>query len=321
MKLGFGAIHEPDDERLTFAKQLGVDHLIIHTPELRGEGFWEFEDLVRLRMRVEGVGLKLAAIENIPRSFYDKILEGRPGRDEQLEKVQKTIRNIGRAGIPCLGYHFILLGVWRTEHSPTGRGGARVTKYDHALVERAPLADIGPYTDEMVWDNFSYFLKAVVPVAEEEGVVLALHPDDPPVPSIAGVARIIRSVDAYKRVIEMVPSPSNCIEFCQGTISEMCHSAEQVYEAIRYFGSRQKIAYVHFRNVTGGVPSFAETSIEEGYVDMLQAMRCYREVGFDGVMIDDHVPGIINDAPWGFRGRAFATGYMKALIRCVEAGC
>jgi mannonate dehydratase len=323
MKIGLGAIHEPDDERLQFARQIGVEHLIIHAPELPGadKGYWEFQGLVRLRRRIESVGLKLNAIENIPRTFYDKILEGRPGRDEQIENVCRTITNLGRAGIPILGYHFMLLGVWRTEYSPTGRGDAKVTKYDHALVENAPIAEIGEYTDEMVWDNLRYFLKAIVPVAENEGVVLALHPDDPPVPKIAGVARIIRSVEAYKRVMEMVPSPSNCIEFCQGTISEMCSSAQEVYDAIRYFGSRKKIAYVHFRNVTSGVPSFSETAIDEGYVDMLQAMRCYKEAGFDGVMIDDHVPGIVNDSPWGHRGRAFATGYIKALIRCVEAGC
>lgn len=321
MKVGLGAIHDPDYDTLRFAKQLGVDHIIVHTPDIRGDGYWEFQDLLRLRTHVESMGLNLYAIENIPRSHYDKILEGKPGRDEQIEKVCKTITNMGRAGIRVLGYHFILLGVWRTGRTPIGRGGAEVTWYDHALVENAPLADIGEYDDETVWANFEYFIKAVMPVAEREGVVMALHPDDPPVPKIAGVARIIRSIDAYKRVMDMVDSPSNCIEFCQGTISEMCSSAEEVYDAIRYFGSRGKISYVHFRNVTSCVPHFAETFIEEGYVDMLQAMRCYKEVGFQGVLIGDHVPGIVGDTRWGHRGRAYTTGYIKALIKCVEAGC
>ena len=321
MKVGLGAIHKPDDEVLQYAAQLGVGHVIVHSPELPGDGVWDFQHLLRMRTYVESFGLKLEAIENLPRDHYDQIMEGGPRRDEQIEKVCKTITNIARAGIPILGYHFILLGVWRTTREHRVRGGARVTGYDHALVDDAPLADIGEYDDETVWANLEYFLKAVIPVAEREGLVMALHPDDPPVAKIAGVARIIRSIDAYKRVMEIVHSPSNCIEFCQGTISEMCSSAEQVYDAIRYFGSRKKIAYVHFRNVSGCVPSFNETFIEEGFVDMLEAMRCYKEVDFDGVLIGDHVPKMIDDTPWGHRGRAYATGYIKALIKCVEDGC
>ena len=321
MRIGLGAIHEPDDERLIFAKQLGVDNIIVHAPELSGDGYWEFQDLLRLRTRIESFGLTLYAIENIPANHYDKIREGRPGRDEQIEKVCKTITNMGRAGIGVLGYHFILLGVWRTEYSAGSgdRGGAKVTKYDHSLVANAPTADIGTFDDETVWANLEYFLKAVVPVAEREGVVLALHPDDPPVASIAGVARIIRSIEAYKRVMAIIESPSNAIEFCQGTVAEMATDPQAVYDAIRYFVRRKKISYVHFRNVSTGVPCFEETFIEDGYVDMLQAMRCYQEEGFDGVLIGDHVPGMVGDTAWGHRGRAYATGYIKALMRCVSS--
>ena len=319
IRLGFGAMNELDDERLSFARQLGVDNVIIHSPQVPGDGFWEFRHLLSLRTRAEAAGLCLYAIENLPRDHYDKILEGRPGRDEQVEKVCKTITNMGRAGIRVLGYHFIVLGVWRTEHSPRGRGGAMVTIYDHSQVEGAPVADVGRIDAETMWDNLTYFLKAVVPVAEREGVMLALHPDDPPVPEIAGVARIIGSIDAYKRVMDIVPSPSNGIEFCQGTVAEMCDSPDQVYEAIRYFASRKKIAYVHFRNVDSCVPAFAETFIDNGYVDMLQAMRAYKDSGFDGVLIVDHTPGVVGDTRWGHRGRAYAMGYMKALLKCVNA--
>ncbi|MBC7236495.1 MAG: mannonate dehydratase, partial [Chloroflexi bacterium] len=249
------------------------------------------------------------------------VLEGKPGRDEQIEKVQKTIINMGRAGIRVLGYHFMVLGVWRTGYNPVGRGGARVTVYDHALVANAPRADVAPIDEETMWANLEYFLKAVIPVAEQEGVMMALHPDDPPVPEIAGVARIIRSIDAYKRVMSIIDSPANGIEFCQGTVAEMCSDAQQVYDAIRYFCTRNKIAYVHFRNVDRCVPSFAETFIDNGYVDMLEAMRAYHESNFKGVLIVDHTPGIIDDTRWGHRGRAYAIGYMKALMKCVGAGC
>jgi mannonate dehydratase len=320
MRIGLGAIQEVDDERLQFASQLGVTDIIANSyPVPDRGGFWEFQDLVRLRTKVESAGLNLYAIENVPSSFYDKILEGKPGRDEQIEKMRRTVRNMGRAGIPVLGYHFMVLSVWRTGYNPVGRGGARVTVYDHSQVENAPPGAGAPVTDEEMWERLSYFLKAVVPVAEEEGVMLALHPDDPPVANIAGVARIIRSVDAYKQVMEIVPSPGNGIEFCQGTIAEMCSSPQEVYDAIRYFGSRQKIAYVHFRNVSRPGPSFEETFIDDGYVDMLEAMRVYHEVGFEGVLIPDHVPAIVDDTPWGHRGRAYAIGYMKALFACVNA--
>jgi len=320
MKLGLGAIHELDDERLVFAKQLGVDNIIVHSPELPGDGCWDFRALLNMRTYVESYGLTLYAIENMQTHFYDKILWNEPGRDEQVEKVQQLVRNMGRAGIRVLGYHWIALGVWRTSHAPTGRGGARVTAYDHALAANAPLDPRGPIDDDTLWASLEYFLKAVVPVAEEEGVRLSLHPDDPPISPIAGTARIIRSTEAYKRVIEMVPSDSNCLEFCQGTVSEWCQTADDVYDAIRYFTTRKKITYVHFRNVRGVMPSFTETFIDNGKVDMLEAMRAYNESDYDGVLIVDHTPGVIGDTRWGHRGRAYGIGYIKALMKCVTAG-
>ena len=319
MELGLGAIHELDD-RLQFAAQLGIKNIIVHTPQLRGDGYWDFRDLLMMRTRVEAEGLKLYAIENMPRDFYDKIRMGLPGRDEQMEKVRETVRNMGRAGIHCLGYDWMLVGVWRTGRSPTAtsRGRAAVTSYDHELAKNAPIYEGGEFDDETMWANYTYFLENVVPVAEEFGVVLALHPDDPPVPSIAGTARIFRSTEAYKRVIGIVDSPSNCLEFCQGTVSEWCETAEDVYDAIRYFASRQKIAYVHFRNVRGVVPSFEETFIDDGKVDMLQAMRAYKESDFRGVLIVDHTPRVVGDSRWGHRGRAYGIGYIKALLKCVN---
>ncbi|MHB1295579.1 MAG: mannonate dehydratase [Anaerolineae bacterium] len=320
MQLGLGAIHELNDEFLQYACQLGVPNIILHSPDLPGAGYYDFAALVRLRTRVESAGLKLFAIENVPHNHYDKVLAGMPGRDEQIENVCKTITNMGRAGIRVLGYHFMPVGVWRTGYNPVGRGGARVTVYDHAQVANAPWADIAPIDDDALWANLEYFLKAAVPVAEKEGVMLALHPDDPPVPVIAGVARIIRSIDAYKRVMRIIESPANGIEFCQGTVAEMDNDPQAVYDAIRYFCSRDKIAYVHFRNVDSGVPCFAETFMDEGRIDMLEAMRAYYESGFQGVFIVDHTPALVNDSPWGHRGWAYGTGYMKALIKCLDAG-
>jgi mannonate dehydratase len=332
MKLGLGAIHEVTEEKLKFAKQFGVDHIVVHTPDLSGDGYWEFMDLLRLRTLVESAGLKLAAIENIPRSYYDKVRLGLPGRDEQIENWCKTLRNMGKAGIPILGYDFHLVGVWRTEKSPRGRGGAYISSFDYErvkdaplpakdsygydLVAGAPLALAGEMTEEEMWDNYTYFLKAVIPVAEEAGVKMGLHPDDPPVPILGGTVRIFRSIDALKRLIDIVPSDYNGLEFCQGTVAEM---GADVIEAIRYFGSRKKIFYVHFRNIKGTVPKFDEVFIDEGDMDMFKAMRAYKEVGYDGVMIPDHTPGVVDDTGWGHRGRAFALGYMKALVQAVNS--
>ena len=320
MQLGLGAMHEADEERLTLAKQLGVPNIIIHTPPLRGDGYWEFQELLMLRTRVESYGLRLYAIECFPVSFYDKVMQGAPGRDEQIEKLCKLIRNVGRAGIHNLAYHWALDGMAHsTEYSPIGRGGATARRYDHAQVANAPISDIGSFSDEQEWESLTYFLKAVIPVAEQEGVMLGLHPSDPPVPSVYGIAHIIRSIDAMKRVIEIVDSPCNGFEFCQGTVAEMTDNVEDVYDAIRYFGSRNKISYVHFRNVRGAVPRFDETFIDDGKVDMLEAMRAYKEVNFEGVLIPDHTPHVVNDTNWGHRGRAYAIGYMKALMKAVGA--
>ena len=167
-------------------------------------------------------------------------------------------------------------------------------------------------TDEDMWDNVTYFLEAVIPVAEQAGVRMGLHPDDPPISPIGGIARVFRSHEALKQLVDRVPSDCNGLAFCQGTISEM---PGNVLDAIRHFGSRDQIRYVHFRFVSGTVPAFEETFIDAGHVDPMEAMLAYREAGFDGPMIDDHVPHLPfdGDGPQQ-RSHAFALGYMKALM-------
>ena len=326
------AIGEVTEEKLEFANQIGVTGIMAHTPQLPGDGYFEFNSLLTLRTRVEAAGLKLEAISGLPWRFYYRVTLGLPGRDEQIENWCKVLRNMGAAGIPILGYDFMPLSVWRTSRDTRGRGGVHVTSFDMELAKNAPLlarsafpimdtsllpaSAYHPVSDEEMWENLTYFLKAVIPVAEEAGVKMALHPDDPPVPSLGGVARILRSVEAFKRVIEIVPSDYNGLLFCQGCYSEM---GTNVVEAIRYFGSRKKIFYVHFRDVRGTADNFAETFIDEGQTDMFEAMKAYKEVGFDGPMIVDHIPHIVDDTPWGHRSRAYAMGYIKALMDVVNA--
>ncbi len=317
MRLGLGSVSEVTDEILAFGAQVGATDVVVAEQAVPSEkGYYDYLDLLHMRTRIEDAGLKLFAIENIPPEYCDKILAGLPGRDEQIENWCRSLTNMGRAGIPVLGYHFMVLSVWRTSNTTPGRGQARVTSFDYDLVKDAPLTELGEISDDQMWDNYTYFLKAVMPVAEQAGVKMCLHPDDPPISPIAGVARIFRSHESLKRLTEIVPSDYNGLEFCQGTVSEM---PEDVLDAIRYFGSRDKIFYVHFRNVSGPVPTFDETFIDEGHVDMLEAMKLYKEIGFDGPMIDDHSPMVVQDAGYGYRSRAYSLGYMRALMDAVDA--
>ncbi|MBM3240000.1 TIM barrel protein [Candidatus Poribacteria bacterium] len=318
MRVALGQFNRLDDEeRLLFIKQLGVNDIILNTPALPGETHWEFSDLLAWRTKAEEAGLRLGAIENVPIKFYDKAMLGLPGRDEQIENMATTIRNIGKAGIPIFGYHWMPNSVWRTPGGSVERGGAHVTSFDYESAKDAPLTHGRVYTEEEMWDNYTYFIKAIVPVAEAANVKLALHPDDPPVPSLGGVARIFRNFAGFKQAIEIVDSKGHGLDFCQGCWSEM---GGNVYAAIRYFGERKKIFYVHFRNVKGTVPKFAESFINTGDTDMYKAMRIYKEVGFNGMMIPDHVPHIAGDTGWSYRSRAYAIGYMTALLEVVNSG-
>jgi mannonate dehydratase len=193
-----------------------------------------------------------------------------------------------------------------------------VTAFDLEQVKDAPLTHGRVFTEEEMWDNYAYYIKAILPVAEEEGVRLALHPDDPPVPSLGGVARIMRSFDAFKRAMEIGNSPNHGLNFCVGTWSEM--GPEIVPEAIRYFAAHGKIFYVHFRDVLGTVPKFREAFVDEGNLNMFEIMKLLRAVGFKGFMLDDHVPHMAGDSGWNSRSRAYAIGQMKAMLNVLNGG-
>jgi mannonate dehydratase len=328
MRVALGQFNELTDERLTFAKQIGVNGVQMNTPKLpESLGYWTYEDLVALRERCESYGLRLEALENVPNHFYRGAMLGLPTRDAQIENYQKTIRNMGKAEIPILGYHWMPNGVWRTPNA-AGRGGVRVTAFDMALIDAQPLVagarhieEFGDRTlshDEM-WANYTYFMNAVLPVAEEAGVKLALHPDDPPVPELGGIPRLFYSADGFKRAMETIaPSPYHGLDFCMGCFSEM---GPGVIDSIEYFGKRGQIFYVHFRDVQGCVPAFQECFLGEGNVNVVQAMCALKKVGFNGFIIDDHVPQMIYDSDWNHRGHAHATGYILGLLEAVKALC
>lgn len=339
MRIAVGQFHRPDPEVLAFAAQLGVKGVQINTPLIPGERRWEVDDLVRLRREVEAHGLVIEAIENVPRSFYDQVMLGGPERDLQLEDYAATVRNVGEAGIPLLGHHFTPSYVWRTSFDTEGRGGARVTSFDLARAERSGEVlvyrvdpEVGAHTparydlsdppvdEETMWRHYEEFLSAALPAAEASGVRLALHPADPPVASLGGAARLFRSVESFERALEIAGgSPAWGLNLCLGCCSEMPGGAENVFRMIDRFGRAGRIWYVHFRDVKGSVPTFEECFIGEGNYDPAEVMLALHEVGFDGFLLDDHVPRMTGDTPWGHRSRAYAVGYMQGLMRMAEA--
>jgi mannonate dehydratase len=339
MRVALGQVPALTDEYIRYAQQLGLSSIHLNTPALPGTRRWEASDLRALRIRAEGAGLRLEAIENVPNSFYMDAMLGRPGRDAEIEDFQATIRNFGEAGIGLFGFHFFPVHVWRTSEGPNGRGGAIVTGFDAAiatdpdrrddvLVARREKAQDDPFVrgahfevdreldDEAMWANFEYFIRAVIPVAEEAGVRLCLHPDDPPVPTLGGVARLFRSVAGLRRAREIASSRAFAFDLCLGTVSEM-GGAAAVLEAIDTFGPSGDIAYLHMRDVKGSVPTFQECFLGEGNYDPAEVIRRLHGMGFDGFLIDDHVPRMLDDTPYCHRGRAHAVGYLQGLVQAI----
>jgi mannonate dehydratase len=319
MRPAFGQFRNATPEYLQFAAQYGATDVLLNTPRLpETAGAWSLVDLVKLRTTVESYGLKLSALENVPPSFYDNIMLGGPKRDQQIESMIVTVRNIARAGIPVFGYHWMPSHVWRTTPK-TIRGRAVATAFNLEEAKRMPLTHGREYTEEEMWANLEYWIKIITPVAEEEGIRLGIHPCDPPTETLGGIPQLFRSYDAYRRYLAIYESPSCAIEFCQGTISQMTDSAgDALYGFIDEMVRRDKVLYVHFRNVSGPTPEdFNEEFINTGHVDMYRAMKTYHDAGYQGFFIDDHVPATHQDSDWGHRGRAFANGYIQAMIEAV----
>ena len=321
MRVGAGQFNEMTDELLQFIKQCGCDDILLNgyggIAGLPGDERWEFNDLVMLRSRAEDAGLRLMALENVPLRFYDKIMLGLPGRERQIENMCETVRNMGRAGIPILGYHFMPNGVWRTSRTNPVRGGAKATSFNMEIASKAPLSHGKVYTEDEMWENYDWYLDRILPVCEEFNVHLALHPDDPPVGALGGIARLFRNFENFKRAMDQHPSPMHGLDYCHGCWSEM-RGGEGVLESIRYFGERGRIFYVHFRDVQGAAEDFTECFVNEGNSDMLRVMITLKQAGFKGFLIDDHVPHMAGDTPWGHRGRAYAIGYMTALLEATN---
>jgi len=290
---------------------------------------WTLEGLTKLKAEVESHGLKIWAIENFDPAMWSDILLDGPKKEQQMQGLQDIIRNVGNVGIPVFGYNFSLAGVCSRQVGPVARGNANsvyMREVDETPIPNgmvwnmqlptdnkgvAPTGDQDFIPHDVLWQRLQWFLKNLVPVAEEAGVRLAAHPDDPPMPIVRKSPRLVYQPDMYHKLLDMQPSHSNSLEFCLGTIAEMTEG--NVYEAVDTFSKREAISYIHFRNVRGKVPNYDETFIDDGDIDMVKVLEILKANNYDGILIPDHTPLMTCDAPW-HAGMAFAMGFMKAAF-------
>jgi mannonate dehydratase len=293
---------------------------------------WTTEELTGIRQNVEAAGLKLEAIENFDPAHWGDILLDGPRRDQHIGNVKTILRRLGAAGIPIMGYNFSIAGVAGRTKGNYARGDAPSVgmegPYDlpmpNGLVwnmvvdPTAPARETGtipPATPEQLWSRLQRFLDEVLPVAEEAGVRLALHPDDPPMPTIRGQPRLVYQPSLYQKVIDLNPSPANQLEFCVGSLAEMTEG--DIYDVVDHYSRQHRLGYVHLRNVRDKVPHYKETFIDDGEVDVLRVLAILRRNGFAGVIIPDHAPQMSCAAPW-HAGMAYALGFLKAGIMSLE---
>lgn len=354
MKLGLGLYrHMLTRDNFQFARQAGASHIVAHLADYFKAGahnprdnqptgteqgwglagdpnqLWSLDELVALRKEINAAGLELEAIENFdPAHWHDILLDG-PKKKQQLENIKTIIRRLGQAGIPILGYNFSIAGVCGRTHAPYARGGASSVGMEGPLDTpmpvgmvwnmiydpNAPQGSLPAITHEELWRRFSGFLREVTPVAQQSGVRLAAHPDDPPMPTMRGQPRLVYQPRFYQRLLDLAPSPANALELCLGSLAEMTEGG--LYEAVDSYSRQGRIAYVHFRNVTGKVPFYRETFLDDGEVDMPRVLRILKKNHYDGVLIPDHTPQMTCGAPW-HAGMAFALGYMRAALQCIE---
>jgi len=309
---------EPSEADLQFARQLGVEYVVLWTDGAHAG----YDFYASRRALFERAGLKIYGFGNWDVHNQDAIVLNLPGRDEKIAQYKQHLRALGRAGIPYTTYAHMANGIWSTEQEQT-RGGAPARAFDLAKAEHGhwhgqryfmPLSHGRAYTEDEIWENFAYFIREVAPVAEEAGVKIGIHPDDPPGVDLAGVPRcIFGNFAGYQRALEIADSPNVGVCFCVGCWLEGGElMGKGVLESIRYFGARGKLFKVHFRNVDAPLPHFVETFVDDGYMDMYKVMRELRAVGFNGVAIADHIPLMAGDPRIG---TAYTVAYMKALLQ------
>ncbi|MBR5025994.1 MAG: mannonate dehydratase [Victivallales bacterium] len=315
MKLGL-MLPARQNIQWTLASQLGVEAVVTKAaPELTGlPDPSDYQALKTIRDNFNAAGLELYALEG-DEFDMSRIKLGLPGRDEDIEKYQKMLTNMGRLGLKLLCYNFMAgVGWFRSRNDLKERGGALTSGFDVADIDNnVPLK----LSEEQLWDNYAYFIRAVMPAAEAAGVKMGLHPDDPPLSPLFGYSRILTSADAYRRAMALSDSPSHGITFCQATFRTM---GEDVFKLIPEFGKR--IFFLHFRDVTGNKTCFRETFHDNGPTDMVELLRTTLKHAPDCLIRPDHTPTMAGESNENFgytmQGNLFATGYIKGILDALK---
>jgi len=313
-----------EDQRLELAAQIGITYIIADVaPALDKVPCSQYvEVLEQGKAKLRSLGLQIAGIESHPVKA-DKIILGLPGREEQMDNYLAAIEALGKVGIPMLCWHFMAGFSWyRTNLSAPARGGAVTTEFDHATAEAQGYTQWGEVTEDRMWKNMEYFLKATIPVAEKANVKMALHPDDPPLPKLRGISRICISAKNYNRIMDMVPSPINGVTYCQANFKLM---GEDLAGLAQEWIAKNKIFFVHCRDMQGNKEHFIETFHDNGPTDMARMLKVYTDAGFDGPIRPDHTPTLVGEANnnpgYAMEGKVLALGWMRGILKGSGRDC
>lgn len=321
MKLSFLFFGHTPDEKWTLCRQMGITHAIAKlAPDLTGLApVYEYSSLEKALNVFEENGFRLTGLEG-DQFDMTRIKLGLAGREGDIELYCRMLENMGRAGVRLLCYNFMYPGWYRNSTAIAERGGALVSGFSNTKAVAEPVSKYAPVSEQQLWENYHYFLENVLPVAEANNVRMALHPDDPPVPVLHGIARILTTAAAVRKALSFSSSPSHGLTFCQGTYATM---NEDVISLVHEFGRMKKIFFVHVRDVLGSCGDFRETFHDNGPTDMFQVMKAYREIGFDGPLRSDHVPTMAGESNQHFgyemKGNLFGIGYIRGLIDAVDS--
>jgi len=329
-RMRLGCQSAPTNEtHVQYFARYGVRDICGYPQIADGRLYATVDELKRMRdltekygVTAESIALPFLTSSHIDRERHPAImLAESPERDRDIEAVQTMIRNCAAAGIECVKYNMSILGVLRLARRTPGRGDATYSTWRLAEAHaNPPLTRAGHVDADAAWERITYFLERVVPVAEEYKIRVACHPHDPGVPpeGYQGVVRVLGTVDGLKKFISIKESPYHGINFCQGTVSEMLHDpGKEIFDVIRYFGTRKKIFNVHFRNIRGHRDDFLEVFPDEGDIDFVEAIKVYKEVGYPYLLMPDHVPQATND-PGGLQSFAYCYGYIRALLQALS---
>ena len=321
MKLSFLFFGNQPDEKWQLCRQMGIRYAIAKlAPEITGQlPPYDFESLRQSKEIYADNGFDLIGLEG-DQFDMNRIKFGLEGRVEDAGNYCRMLTNMGRLGISLLCYNFMAgIGWYRTHTGIEERGGALVSGFNQEVADQQPLTSFGTLSAEKLWENYQWFLDKVLPAAEAAGVKMALHPDDPPVSSLRGIARIFTNAAAIRKAMALSQSSSHGLTFCQGTYTTM---GEDVSSLVHEFGNNQWIHFVHLRDVAGTASDFRETFHDNGPTDMVRMFKAYQQVGFNGPLRSDHVPTMAGESNeqhgYAMKGNLFGIGYMKGIMEALN---